>query len=166
VIGLALALVLEVARLVSLPPAEASITAARLLGAPGWASEVVDLVAVESRGVAVGIHRRHARRVAGRVFYQRAVAAGWLDPEACPEHALGDGDRHGVRGAHGLVAAYSVRWLWTCAAPELLDVPIVSAVVVVRRLAELEHRYGLRDRASRAHAWRRGVGRAAGPARP
>lgn len=156
---LTLALALEVARLVSLGPAEASVEAARILGAPGWTSEILDLVAVESRGVAVGVHRDHATRVAGRRFWARGAAAGWLDPETCPEHALGDGDRWGPRGVAGLVAAYSVRHLGPCVAPELLDVPIVSAVVVVRRLEILERRYGLRDREARAEAWRRGVGR-------
>jgi hypothetical protein len=157
VIGLALGLVLEVVRLVSLGPVEASIAAARILGAPGWTSEVLDLVKVESRGVAVSVHRQHARRVAGRRFWARAVRVGWLDPVTCPEHQLGDGDRHGIRGAHGLAAAYSVRYLGACVAPELLDVPIASAIVVVRRLEVLDREYKLHDRPARMRAWRRGI---------
>lgn len=156
--ALAFRLALEVVRLLALPPADASVAAARLLGAPGWTSEVLDLVRVESRGVAVGVHREHARRVPGRRFWARAIAVGWLSPATCPDHQLGDGERWGVRGAHGLAAAYSVRWLGECVAPELLDVPLVSAIVVVRRLEVLERRYGLRTAPARTAAWRRGVG--------
>jgi hypothetical protein len=165
-------IVLELVRLLSLDPRAASIAAPQLLGAPGWTSEVLDLVREESRGVAVGIHRGHAERVAGQVFWRRAVAAGDLSPRTCPEHQLGSradagyqtGDRWGIRGAHGLAAAYSVRYLGDCVAPELLDVPLLSAVVVVRRLEVLEQRYSLRTRPARMEAWRRGPGRQARPA--
>lgn len=155
-IGLAFTVALELARLAALSPAEASRVAAQAL-APARTDEILALVKVESRGVAVGIHRGHARRVAGRRFWARAVAAGWLSPATCPAHQLGDGDRWGIRGAHGLAAAYSVRHLGGCVAPELLDVPIVSAFVALRRLDVLERRYGLRTSAARAEAWRRGV---------
>jgi len=37
-------------------------------------------------------------------------------------------------------------------------VPYLSAVVTVRRLRELERRYGLRTAEARAKAWRVGVG--------
>lgn len=166
---------LEVVRLLALGPVDASIAATRLLGAPGWTSEVLDLVRAESRGEPVGIHRRHARRVPGRAFWRRAVAAGVVSPGRCIDHQLDAkptckgclqvaGERWGIRGAHGLAAAYSVSYLGECAAPELLDVPLLSALVVVRRLEVLERRYGLTTRQARAEAWRRGPGRRARPA--
>lgn len=145
--------------LAALGPLDAAIVAAHAEGRPDLAAEVRALVVVESRGVAVGVHTRHARRVPWRAFYAAAVRVRYLDPAQCPEHAPGDGARWGVRGAAGLVAAYSVRYLWACAPPEALDDPLVSAVVAVRRLVELERRYGLRSPAERAEAWRRGVGR-------
>lgn len=164
--AIALRLVLEVVRLLTLDPVAASVAAPQLLGSPGWTAEVLDMMRVESRGVAVGIHRGRVRRVPGRVFWRRAVAAGDLSPRTCPEHQLGNragagyqaGDRWGIRGAHGLAAAYSVRYLGDCVAPELLDVPLLSAIVVVRRLEVLERRYGLKTRQARAAARRRGPG--------
>lgn len=149
---------LVVARLLTLGPVDASIVAARILGAPGWTSEVLDILDVESRGVAVGIHRGGARRRSGASFWRQAVAAGELAPRRCEAHRRGDGERWGVRGPYGLVAAYSVRHLGECVAPELLDVPVISAVVVVRRLEILERKYGLKTRQARAHVWRHGVG--------
>ena len=55
-------------------------------------------------------------------------------------------------------AAYAVRHLVECVPPEALDVPYLSAVVTVRRLRELERRYGKRTAEARAMAWRVGVG--------
>lgn len=122
--------------------------------------EVLHLIAVESRGVAVGVHTRHARRVRGAVFWRRAVAAGLLHPERCERHQSTDnGFGWGVRGAHGLAAAYSVHVLGECVGPEAIDVPLLSAVATVRRLRVLRDRYGLKTEAERAEAWRRGVGR-------
>ena len=142
---------------VSLGPLDASVAAAHLERRPDLAAEVRQLARVESRGVAVGVHTGHARRVSGRRFYERAVAAGYLLPATCPEHQLGDGDRWGVRAAHGHAAALAVRYLGACVAPEVLDDPLVSAVVAVRRLVVLERTYQLKTPAARAEAWRRGV---------
>ncbi len=120
--------------------------------------EVLRLVAVESRGVAVGVHTRHAGRVSGGVFWRRAVAAGLLHPEHCAAHQSTDnGFGWGVRGAHGLAAAYSVHVLGECVGPEAIDVPLLSAVATIRRLRVLRDRYGLETEAERAEAWRRGV---------
>lgn len=52
-----------------------------------------------------------------------------------------------------------MRHLGTCVAAEAIDVPYLSAVVTVRRLRELERRYGRRTPEARALAWRVGVGR-------
>lgn len=143
-------------RLLELGPVEASITGARLAGVPGLASELLDICEAESRCSAIGIHRGKAARKGGGVFWRLAVEAGWLG--SCDAHALGDPDRWGIRGTHGLAAAYSVRWLGECVDPAVLDVPVISAVVTARRLAELSDRYKLRSTAARARAWRLGVG--------
>lgn len=143
-----------------LDPLDAAVAAAHLERRPDMADEVRALAVVESRGIRVGVHRGHARRRPGAAFWRRAVGAGWLDPDRCSEHALGDGDRWGVRGPLGHGAALAVRHLGRCAAPELLDEPLVAAVVAVRRLVELERRYHLRTAVERAAAWRLGVGRA------
>lgn len=147
-----------------LAPLDAAVAAAHLERRPELAAEVRALALVEGRGAALGVHssaRPGVRRVRGAVFWQAAVRAGWLSPGTCPAHALGDGERWGVRGILGVAAAYSVRHLGPCAPAEALDEPLVSAVVAVRRLGELERRYGLRSPAERAEAWRRGVGSAA-----
>lgn len=143
--------------LAALGPLDASVAAAHLERRPELAAEVRQLARVESRGVAVGVHRGHARRISGRRFFELAARANYLAPETCEAHHVGDGDRWGIRGAHGLAAAYSVRYLGACVAPEVLDEPLVSAVVAVRRLVVLERVYGLRTPAERAEAWRRGV---------
>lgn len=147
--------------LAALGPLDASVAAAHLERRPDLAAEVRQLARVESRGVVVGVHRGHARRVSGRRFWAAAVRAGYLMPETCEEHQLGDGDRWGVRAAHGHAAALAVRYLGACVAPEVLDEPLVSAVVAVRRLVVLERVYGLKTPAERAEAWRRGPARRA-----
>lgn len=150
------AAIIYLARLLELGPVEASIAGARLVGVPGLASELLDICESESRCSPVGIHRGRMRRVGGREFYRRARAKQLLDD--CPAHALGDGERWGIRGAHGLAAAYSVHWLGTCIPPEVLDIPLMSAIVTARRLGDLSSRYRRRTAEARAHAWRHGVG--------
>lgn len=147
--------------LAALGPLDASVAAAHIERRLDLAAEVRALALVESRGQVVGVHREHARRVAGRRFWVAAARVGWLSPETCEAHLVGDGDRWGVRGAHGLAAAYSVRYLGACVAPEVLDQPLVSAVVAVRRLVVLERVYRLTTPAARAEAWRRGQTRPA-----
>lgn len=124
-------------------------------------SEVLALMAVESRGQAVSVHTGHHTRVRGDVFWRRAVDRGLLHPEHCAAHQQTDGGfGWGIRGAHGLAAAYSVHVLGECVAPEALDIPLVSAVATIRRLRVLARRYGLQTAEARATAWRRGVGHA------
>lgn len=141
-------------RLLALDPVPASLAGARIAGVPGLASELLDICETESRCTAIGIHR--GPRVSGDRFYQRARAAGLLDD--CPAHDLGDGARWGIRGAHGLAAAYSVHLLGECVPPEALDVPLLSAIVAAQRLGVLAGKYKRRTPAARAHAWRHGVG--------
>lgn len=152
----ALALLLH---LLQLEPRAATVIAARLLGARDLEPELLRLVEVESRGIRVGVHTRHGPRRRGRVFWDRAVAAGWLRPDICDEHMRGPGDAAGwgIRGVHGHAAAYAVRYLGECVPAAAIDVPLLSAVAAVRRLRELEHRYHLRDAASRSRAWRLGA---------
>ena len=143
-------------RLLALEPVQASIAGARLAGFPGLASELLDICEAETRCSAIGIHHGKAERVSGAVFWRAAVEAGWL--VGCDAHALQRSDRWGIRGTHGLAAAYSVRWLGECVDPAAIDVPLLSALVTARRLGELSQRYKLRTIDARAHAWRHGVG--------
>lgn len=142
----------------ALPPVDATRLACRLERYEPC-SELLAILAVESRGQAVGVHTGHAKRKPGGVFWRAAVAAGWLHPERCASHQSTDnGVGWGIRGAHGLAAAYSVHVLGECVGPEAIDVPLLSAVAAVRRLRVLARRYGLRTVEARAEAWRRGVG--------
>lgn len=108
---------LWLASLLELDPVRASLVGARTAGFPGLASELLDICEAETGCERVGVHR-DARpdipRVRGRVFWRAAQARGWV--RGCPAHQLGDGRRWGVRGTHGLVAAYSVRHLGECVA--------------------------------------------------
>lgn len=147
-----------IAAALSLAPADATRLACRLERYADC-GEVLALMAAESRGQAVGVHTGHARRVNGGVFWRKAVAAGLLHPERCAAHQATDGGfGWGIRGAHGLAAAYSVSVLGECVGPEAIDVPLLSAVATIRRLRVLARRYGLRTPEARAEAWRRGVG--------
>lgn len=151
-------LLAAIAAALSLGPVDATRLACRLERYEDC-GEVLRIVAVESRGVAVGVHTGHHARVGGAVFWRAAVRVGWLRPDRCERHQQTDGGfGWGPRGAHGAVAAYSVRWLGECVGPEALDVPLLSAVVTIRRLRDLARRYGLRTPEARSEAWRRGVG--------
>ena len=141
------------AALMGLSPVKASLVGAQLAGWPGMASELIDICEVESECALIGVHHR---RINGRRVWQRAVEAGLLS--SCDLHALGDGDRWGVRGVHGNIGAYAVSDLGVCVAPEALDVPILSAIVTAKRLGRLVTRYKKRTAEARSHAWRHGVG--------
>jgi hypothetical protein len=152
-------LLAAIACALSLGPADATRLACHLERHEDC-GEVLALMRVESRGVAVGLHTRHRARVRGAVFWRRAVEAGLLHPERCAAHQQTDGgEEWGIRGAHGLAAAYSVHVLGDCVGPEAADVPLLSAVMTIRRLRVMTRRYGLRTPEARAEAWRRGVGR-------
>lgn len=146
-----------IAAALSLGPADATRLACRLERYADC-GEVLALMATESRGQVVGVHTGHAARVGGGVFWRKSVAAGLLHPERCAAHQSTDGGfGWGIRGAHGLAAAYSVHVLGECVGPEAIDVPFLSAVATIRRLRVLARRYGLRTPEARAEAWRRGV---------
>lgn len=148
-----LALVL---RALALDPVEACAAGARGAGHPDLALEVLAICERETAGCRrVGIHRGHVPRVPGLTFRRSATG---LDPEACELHRGGAPERWGIRGPHGHAAAFAVRYLGPCVAPEALDVPIVSAWTAARRLAVLRDRFGRRTAPARGHAWRHGVG--------
>lgn len=141
----------------ALEPIEATRVACRIERYDDCA-EVVRIARVESRGRRVSVHTGHHPRRPGSVFWRAAVAAGWLRPDECDAHQADDGGfGWGIRGPHGLAAAYSVRHLGDCVAAEVVDVPLLSAIITIRRLVELRQRYKL-NREQRALAWRVGVG--------
>lgn len=146
--------------LAGLDPHDATVLAAHVEGLQRFEGEALAILASESRGERVGVHRPHRGRVRGCVFWRAAVDAGWLRLGECEHHAPGDDhcERWGIRGAHGNAAAYAVRHLGACVPAEALDVPYLSAVATVRRLRELERRYGVRTAEGRARAWVVGVG--------
>ena len=154
--------------LLSLGPADATRTACRAEGVTASrCAEALRILAVESRGVAVGVHadaRPDVPRRGGRVFWERAVERGLLRPDLCDEHGVagpGDGaEEWGIRGPHGLAAAYSVHLVGECVPAAAVDVPFISAVITLRRLRVLERRHGMRTPEARALAWRIGVGAA------
>jgi hypothetical protein len=144
----------------SLGPADATRMACRLERYDPC-SEVMAILAVESRGRPVWEHVGHHARVGGAVFWRAAVKIGWLRPDLCVRHQQTDGGvGWGIVGPHGLAAAYSVRHLGECVGPQAAAVPLLSAVMTIRRLREMARRYGLRTIEARAEAWRRGVGHA------
>jgi hypothetical protein len=107
-----------------------TIQAAAAVGVPHMGPVVARIAARESRGdTRVKVHAGDSW--ASHRVWERAVAKGWLDPECQP---YGDGG-WSTRGAHGLMAAYSLRFLpeLQCAGPEVLDHPAVSAIAAVRR---------------------------------
>ena len=139
-------------------PHEASRIGAAIAGHPEMAAEVERTCVLESAGCRrLGLHRGHVPRRPGAEFGRAALARGWVDPERCPAHAGGPPERWGIRGPHGHAGAYGARYLQPCAAPEALDVPLLSAIAAARRLWVLRVVYRRRTVAERRHAWRHGV---------
>jgi hypothetical protein len=147
--------------LTTLSPVDATRIAAHVTGLERYENEAQSIVRSESRGVAVGVHG-DAGRVRGLVFYRAAIKAGLLHLGECEHHTPGDDGAAGwgIRGAHGLAAAYSVHLLGDCVSPAALDIPYLSAVVTLKRLRILDQTYGLHTAKARALAWRVGVGAA------
>lgn len=154
------ALLLLVLRLLSLSPREATLAGASIAGWPEFAPELLSICKRESPGHdctrTVGIHGNDAPRAVER-FYRKAVTRGWLDPVGCPEHraeTFAEMQRFSVRGVHGLAAAYSLRFLeGECLAPEVLDIPLVSAVAATRRAREMCERTGACSVSARHDMW-------------
>ncbi len=95
----------------------------------------------ESRCRRVGVHNIDAW--ASHVAYERAERVGWIDGTCQPEKPLSEAlrssrdsaRRWSSRGSHGLMAAYHLRFLEVpCLPPEILDVPIFSAIAAARKL--------------------------------
>lgn len=146
------------AALEAVDPDDSAEVGAQLAGHPEYAREVHRICRRESWGCRrVGVHVGHVQRVDASVFFRRAERRGLVDPVACEEHRGGPVERWGPRGPHGNVGAYGIEHLQRCTAPEMLDWPAVSAMVVARRLERLRVRYGRSTLAARAHAWRHGV---------
>ncbi len=123
-------------RLLTLPPEPATRAGAAMAGRSDLAGELVAICRREAPGGAceltVGAHEADRKAAAG--MYRKAVTMGWLGTCAL-NTALDarDRERFGVRGVHGLSAAYSLWHLGPCHAPELLDVPFISAVIAAKR---------------------------------
>jgi hypothetical protein len=116
-------------KLALLEPVLATVLGAWLAGEAELADELVEICRRESHCRFVGAHVRD--RPAGPRMRRNALRVGWLDA-ACP-FVAGDGRRFSTRGVHGLSAAYSLRFLGDCVPPELLDVPLFSAIAAARR---------------------------------
>ncbi len=123
-------------RLLTLPPEPATRAGAAMAGREDLADELVDICRREAPGGAcersIGAHATD--RWAAASMYRNALHHGWLGTcalnTAVDRH---DRERFGVRGVHGLSAAYSLWHLGPCMAPELLDIPFLSAVIAAKR---------------------------------
>ena len=103
----------------------ATIAGAALAGEPELGPVLVEVARRESGLSLVGIH---------------AIDSQWSErvrPKSCPS-----GPGWSTRGAHGAMAAYSIRWLpsaFRCS-PWVIDLPIVSAYASARRAASWQCR--------------------------
>lgn len=86
----------------------------------------------ECRGLPCSIHDGDAHH--SPAVWKAAVRAGYLDPKRCPAHRSRQG--WSTRGAHGLMAGYAWRFVpepLRCFGPEVLDVPLVSALTAAAK---------------------------------
>lgn len=90
---------------------------------------------------------------AGRVRWTRAAHRGLLDPTRCVVHGLGEPERWSTRGAFGIAAAYAVRYIGNCIAPEALDDPWIAAVAAVSHARKLCAKYNACSCADRTRWW-------------
>jgi hypothetical protein len=126
-------MLIAVLKLALLDPVVATVLGAWLAGEPELSRELLQICRRESHCRFIGEHPRD--RDAGPAMRRGALRVGWLDAE-CP-FVEGDGRRFSTRGIHGLSAAYSLRFLGHCLPPELLDVPLFSAIAAARRSRNL-----------------------------
>src|SRR5688572_3764014 len=128
-----------------LDPLLASYIGACMAGSCGLGADLARIARRESNLSLIGVHTIDARW--SDVAWRNAVRVGWVDPQ-CQPRAQG----WATRGSHGLFAAYSARFLWRCANPTWLDVPLISAFAAARRI---------RSKACGAHrrcrSWRGGA---------
>lgn len=132
-----------------LDPVTSSAVAAVVVGQPELAPELVHICRRESHCRWIGAHATDAW--AGTRMFRNAVRVGWLDP-GCKFHR-GARPRFSTRGVHGLSAAYSLRFIGTCLPPEVLDVPLVSAIAAARRAREQCRRYAACTTETRRRMW-------------
>jgi hypothetical protein len=136
-------------KLALLDPLLGTVLGAWLAGEAELADELVEICERESHCRFVGAHVRD--RPAGPAMLRAALRVGWLDPE-CP-FVFGDGRRFSTRGVHGLSAAYSLRFLGQCVPPELLDLPLFSAIAAARRSRNMCTRHRACTREERHRRW-------------
>lgn len=131
--------------LVLLSPVPASYVGAALAGHPELGHTLAAIAQRESSGAWVSIHP--GDRWAARIAWRRALSRGWLSA-SCVWHSSPGG--LSTRGAHGMIAAYSLHVLGPpCLPPVLLDIPIVSAFAATRRATSKAC-----ERAARCRSWR------------
>jgi len=122
-LGIALALLL------SWHPPYAARLASVLTGRPDLAPVLVRICRRESRCRPIGVHDIDAHLSARGWWGQRRL--GHIDP-SCQPYGRGG---WGTRGAWGLSAASHWHYLPRCYRPEILDYPLVSALVAARKYA-------------------------------
>jgi hypothetical protein len=130
-------------------PVSSSMLAAGLVGEPALGAELVAICRRESRCRPIGAHPRDA--ASGPLMRRKALGVGWLDADCIWHH--GDGTRFSTRGAHGLSASYSLRFLPGCLPPEALDVPLLSAIAAARRAQAQCRSHGACSRVERHRYW-------------
>jgi len=108
---------------------------------PWWRHELYRICMRESRCGQYGTPTVHpGDSWTGPKSYARAVERGRLDPEACPEHRLGERTQaeFATRGGWGMNAARGLHLLGGCRGPEELDVPASAARIAALTLATCE----------------------------
>ena len=140
---------LLLALLNTLPPKPAIWVASLLHGRPDIAPALVRVCARESNCSRIGVHAIDA--IPSRSSYHGQIKLGdrareqgkdtHLDRRCQPK---GNWKRWGTRGILGFNAADAWPYLWRCYAPEVLDIPLVSAHVGVKFY--LEHCDDTRER--------------------
>ena len=111
---------------------EAATRFAARVWAPGLERELLAICHRESRcSKRISVHARDAHHTSRA--YRKAIERGWLRG-----WCQGPGGGWSTRGAHGLMAAYHLRYLGIpCLPAAALDVPIFSAVAAARKAARL-----------------------------
>lgn len=112
-----------------LPPKPAAHVAAWAVGHPEIAPALISICHRESRCTAIGVHSIDSH-ISPRAYWGQ-INLGHLD-RTCQKHGSTPG-RWSTRGAWGLNAAAHWQFLPRCYQPELLDVPLVSALIAARK---------------------------------
>ena len=122
--------------LLACPPGPISDAIAAATANPIERAELHRIAQRESRcDPFVSVHPEDAW--AGSRMHADAVAAGWLDPDECPAHALGDGSGWAPRGAWGVSPAWTVRFAAGCMthADEWIESPAECAYTIAAQRA-------------------------------